>query len=54
MQTMLRRKTRIQKETDKEFRDNVRTEDITKNNQHLLKHLLEIGQGKAVSSSIAN
>ena len=49
MQTKLRLKTKIQKETVRDFKDNERSEDITKNNQHLLKHLLEIGQGKAVS-----
>lgn len=46
---MMRRKLKYQKQVNTEFIRQERNEDITKNNQHLLKHLLEIGQGKAVS-----
>ena len=48
-QMMMRRKLKYQKQVNTEFIRQERNEDITKNNQHLLKHLLEIGQGKAVS-----
>lgn len=49
MQVMLRRKLKTQKKVNSEFLTAERTDVITTNNQHLLRHLLEIGQGKAVS-----